>query len=180
MVELSAFGFDAKITLDTLIALVAFGVSVVSLGTSIRFWRRSFRPIVTVAVKTHWATDALIAYDLVFLNSGTIPAKNIRISADEESLAQALGSDATPDNKQRWLACFSSTAQVTTLHNGDHVSCSFGTTKSGDSGFWKYKATVSVVIRYEGWFGRSYTQPQEIGMLDSDSFTGYGWAKAEA
>jgi hypothetical protein len=40
------------------------------------------------------------------LNSGTIPAKNVRIMPQRGSLAAALGADATAEKKQRWLACF--------------------------------------------------------------------------
>jgi len=163
-------------TLDTLIALIALLVSVIALGVSIWFWRKSFRPIVTATVRTHFAGNEAIAYNLVFLNSGTIPAKNIVIKADEASLSLALGSDATPENKKRWLACFSNEAQIPILQNGDRISCSFGTTKSNDAGFWRYKATITVIIEYVGWFGREYRQEQQLRILDSDSFTGFMWA----
>lgn len=177
--ELCAFGHEIKITMDTLIAFVALIISAISLGFSVHFWRKSFRPIVTAAVKTHSAGNEAITYNLVLLNSGTIPAKNVVVKADEASLSSAFGSDATPENRKRWFACFAEETQIPILHNGDRISCSFGMTKSNDTGFWKYKSTISVVIEYAGWFGIEYKQPQELRIVDSDSFTGFMWDQAD-
>jgi len=177
MIDLCACGHEIKITMDTIIALVALIVSAVSLGSSVLFWRKSFRPIVTAAVKTHAATKDIIAYNLVLLNSGAIPAKNVVIRAGEASLLKAFGCDATPENKHSWLACFAEETKIPILHNGDHVACSFGTTQGIDAGFWRYESTITVVIEYAGWFGTKYKQSQEIGIVDSDSFTGFMWGK---
>lgn len=165
-------------TVDTLIAYVAFVVSLLSLGLSIHFWRKSFRPIVTAVVRTHAGGNEMIAYDLVLLNSGTIPAKRIRISADEASLTQAFGKDATPEDKKRWLACFDAEIPVPVLQNGDRVSCSFGTTKGGGAGFWKYKSAIAVKITYQGWFGSEYEEEMELRILDSISFTQHSWSES--
>jgi hypothetical protein len=159
--------------MNTMIAAAALLVSFCSLLISVYFWRRSFRPIVSAAVKTHAAGNEAILYDLVVLNSGTIPAKNIRIKATEKSLASAFGGDASAENKQRWLACFNQVIGL--LQNNDRVSCSFGTTKAADAGFWKHNAAISITIIYEGWFGRKYNEKQNIQIADSNSFTGYSW-----
>ena len=82
------------------VAGVALVVSTIALGVSIYFWRRQFRPIVTIAVRTHKAGPEAIAYDLVVMNSGSMPAKSIQLTVDESSLASAFGADATPDNKE--------------------------------------------------------------------------------
>ena len=139
-------------TPDTMIASAALAVSIVSLLVSLYFFRRSFRPIVTATVK----------------NSGTIPAKNIRIRTDAKSLEAAFGADATTVNKRGWLAAFDRTILI--LHNGDHVKCSFGTTSANNSGFWKYEAIIPVVVTYQGWFGSWYIQ-----IVDSTSFTQFTW-----
>lgn len=129
----------------------------------------------TAMVKTHGGGSEAIVYNLVLLNSGTIPAKRVRISVDEASLAEALGLEATPKNKSRWLACFEAESLIPILHNGDRVSCSFGTTKGGDAGFWKYKSVITVNIAYLGWFGSAYEERQDLRILDSESFTRYSW-----
>jgi hypothetical protein len=148
-------------------------ISFCSLLASVYFWRRSFRPIVSAAVKTHAAGNEAILYDLVVLNSGTVPARNIRIKATEKSLTSAFGRDASAENKERWLACFNQVIGL--LQNNDRVSCSFGTTKVADGGFWKHNAAISITIVYEGWFGRKYNDKQNIQIADSNSFTGYSW-----
>jgi hypothetical protein len=178
--DICIFSKEIEISVDTIIALIALIISVVSLGLSFYFWRKSFRPIVTATVRTHSAGNGAIAYDLVFLNSGTIPAKHINIKATESSLSLAFGHDATPENKKRWLACFDDVTSIPILHSSDRVSCSFGTTKADEAGFWKYKSIISVVVEYEGWFGSKYQQPQEIQIVDSGSFTGFMWAGENA
>lgn len=161
--------------MSSVLAALALIVSIMSLGISVYFWMRSFRPIVTAMVKTHTAGNERIAYDLVLLNSGTIPAKDIQLLADEGSLSQAMGTDSGEANRKTWLACFSGQKAIAVLHNGEHMSCSFGTTRANGEGFWKYNARVSITIQYRGWFGRQYEQSQEIEIRDSDSFTDFSW-----
>jgi len=171
--------------MDTLIAVIALVVSSFSLLISIYIFLRSFRPIVTIAVKTHSGDETKIRYDFVVRNSGARPARNIRIKADESALASAFGREASDWTKERWLACFN--LVIPFLQNDDHTSCSFGYTRKGDAGFWKYRATIPVRISYEGWvakkyerwFGNKYEEPHTIWITDSDSFTGYYWGDGE-
>lgn len=156
------------------IAIAALAVSLCSLLISLDLWRRSFRPIVSLAVKTHAGGNVETAYDLVVMNSGTLPARSIKLSATEKSIASAFGADTTQQNKKRWLACFNQV--IPSLQNNDRVSCSFGTTKADDKGFWRHGATIPITITYKGWFGgKTYTEAQTIHIVDSNSFTGYFW-----
>jgi hypothetical protein len=161
-----------------IIPMVALIVSLCSLLISFDVWRRSFRPVVSAAVKTHAAGNVTICYDLVIQNSGTRPARNIRISP-VSSLDAALGQDATEDNKRRWLACFDQTIPV--LQPNERVSCSFGTTQINDAGFWKHKAIIRIRLSYEEWLGgliRRYPEEQDIQIVSSESFTGFSWGDA--
>lgn len=162
-------------TIGTTISLTALLISLCSLLASVFFWRRSSRPLVTVAVKTHSADSGMIAYDLVVLNSGALPARSIRIAATDAALAAAFGQDATAANKERWLASFRS--EIRMLQNNDRVSCSFGTTKQDDAGFWKAHATIAITVTYKGWYGTTYSDEQPICIADSNSFTGYAWGQ---
>jgi hypothetical protein len=159
--------------INTLIAAAALAVSICSLIVALHFARRSFRPIVTAAVKTHSAGNILTAYDLVILNSGSLPARDIRVTAARNFLAAAFGNDASEENRERWLACF--VEVIGLLQNGDRVSCSFGTTGMNDGGFWKYNSIIPITITYRGWFGKAYKENQNIKIIDSNSFTGYSW-----
>jgi len=72
--------------------------------------------------------------------------------------------------------CFTDKMSIPLLHNGDRTSCSFGTSKANNAGFWKYKAAIAITLTYEGWFGKTYEQNQEIYIVDSDSFTDGKWS----
>jgi hypothetical protein len=174
---MEVFLMGIKFTMDTIIAISALIISVLSLGISVYFWRRSFRPIVTAMVKTHAAGNLATIFDLEILNTGSIPAKNIRLKVKQTDIDKALGKDATPDNKRRWLCCFEAENMISILHNNSSIKCSFGQSTADDNGFWKYKANMPITIEYEGWFGKKYIQNQNIQIIDSNSFTGYHWAE---
>jgi len=161
--------------MDTLVATTALLVSIISLGLSLYFWRRSFRPLVTAMVRTNASGNMATMFDLEILNSGALPAKNIRLRTDLERVNAALGDDAGDENRRRWLSCFEPDNVINILHNNEKIRCSFGLSRANDSGFWKYKAEIPLTIEYESWFGKKYTQTQVIQIMDSDSFTGFMW-----
>ncbi|ESZ07190.1 hypothetical protein X736_11120 [Mesorhizobium sp. L2C089B000] len=165
--------------LNLAVAAVALIVSVVALGFSIFFWYRQFRPILTAMVETHHGGNEGIAYDLVILNSGSIPAKNIRLLvSDQAALRAALGAGADDENKGRWLACFEPSSVIRLLQNGARTSCSFGLThRDPRQSFWIAQAEFPIQIEYEGWFGEKYQRdlPNVLQIADSDSFTGGMW-----
>lgn len=155
-----------------MVSVIALLVSACSLLISSDIWRRTARPVVAVAVKTHGGGNIAIFYDLVVLNSGTMPAKNIRLIAGSNSLAAALGPDATPANRARWLACFDKVIPM--LLNNERTTCSFGTTMANDAGFWKHGAVIDIEVAYEGrWW--THRDKQQLRIADTDSFTGYYW-----
>jgi hypothetical protein len=169
--------------LNLAVATVALIVSIVALGFSIFFWYRQFRPIVTAMVETHHGGNEGIAYDLVILNSGSIPAKNIKLLiSDQKALEAALGAGATEENKGRWLACFEPSSVIRLLQNGARTSCSFGLThRDPRQSFWIAQAEFPIQIEYEGWFGERYQRdrPNVLQIADSDSFTGGMWGAAK-
>jgi hypothetical protein len=164
---------------DNTVSSIALLISFISLGVTVYHRRQSFRPIVSAMVKTRKAGPKGIAYDLVVLNSGTLPARNIRVTTDQSSLRAALGHGASEHTEETWLAAFNETIYV--LHNNASVSCSFGTTERDDAGFWKYNADIQIIISYEHWFRRwrfgRYKEKQKIKIADSDSFTGHMWGE---
>lgn len=165
------------VSIDTFTAITALVVSVIALALSVYFWKQSFRPIITAAVRTHAAGNNSIAFNLVLMNSGAIPAKHIKITALDKDIERALGAEATPDKKEAWLKCFSPTTEILILQNGEKTSCSFGTSQIDNLGFWKYKSIIPVHIKYQGWFGKDYEQEQTLHIVDSDSFTGLRWGE---
>jgi hypothetical protein len=160
---------------DSTIAIIALIVSILSLGLSIYFWKRQFRPIVTVAVKTAAAGEISIAFDLQIKNSGSIPAKDIKLTVAQADLENALGSADDQGNRDRWLAAFNEENLILSLQNGESVTCSFGMSQLHDQGFWKYKSNLPITIEYLGWFGTHYKETQTIKIMNSDSFTDFHW-----
>jgi hypothetical protein len=126
-------------------------------------------------VKTHSSGNMGTIFDLEILNSGSLPAKNIHLFVEQDGLNNALGNDSGQEYRRLWLSCFEPDSMISILHNSEKVRCSFGMARENDQGFWKYKATIPITIKYEGWFGKKYTQTQIIQIIDSDSFTGYMW-----
>lgn len=160
---------------DQIIAIIALIISILSFGLSVYFWRRQFRPIITVAVKTAAAGNVSIAFNLQVMNSGSLPAKNIKLSAKESDLDIAFGNDATQDNQIRWLAAFNEENEIPILQNGELITCSFGMSQPNDRGFWKYRADLPITVEYNGWFGYNYSETQNVKFIDTDSFTGFLW-----
>jgi hypothetical protein len=154
--QICIFGQLIELTVDMLIAITALFVSIIALAISIFFWRRSFRPIVTAMVKTHAAGNQATLFDLELLNSGALPAKNVRLFAKSEDLLAALGSDSGEDKRRRWFSCFEPENTIDVLHNGKSIRCSFGLSRAHDAGFWRYRAEIPITIEYEGWFGKRY------------------------
>lgn len=115
-----------------------------------------------------------ITYSLQIMNSGSIPAKNIKLSVCENELDKSLGGDATAAHRKRWIEAINSNT-IHILQNGDVTKCAFGTSRANDKGFWKYGADIAFTIRYEGWFGHAYRDIQKVKIQDSASFTGFAW-----
>jgi len=173
--EVCIFDQSGNLTVDTIIAVSALLVSIVALGLSIYFWRTSFRPIVTAMVITHRSGNKAIAFDLKILNSGTLPAKNIRLRVEQKHIDSALGKGGRESDKRMWLSCFEQKNVIKVLHNNENICCSFGLVSANNSGFWKYKAIIPITIEYEGWFGKKYIQNQELQIIDTSSFTDFRW-----
>jgi hypothetical protein len=167
---------DPKDWLTIWVSVVALVISFCSLVFTVRYASKSFRPIVTAMVRTHAGGTEAITYSLEILNSGSIPARDIKLRAVAGDIENALAKNRDEAMRKKWTACFSEECVIPMLHNGNKVSCSFGLTKANDAGFWKYGATIPITIEYRSWFGKQYTERQSLYIRDSDSFTGYVWS----
>ncbi|MBZ9693572.1 MULTISPECIES: hypothetical protein [unclassified Mesorhizobium] len=116
---------------------------------------------------------------MVVLNSGSIPARNIRLVVrDRAALEAALGAGADTESQGLWLSCFDPSKVIRLLQNGAQTTCSFGLThRSLKKSFWKADAQFPIHVEYEGWFGERYRYdpPNILQIADSDSFTGGMW-----
>lgn len=161
--------------IDRVLNIAVLLVSTTAVALSMRFWWRSFRPIVTAVVETRGGGTQGITYNLVVVNSGAIPARNVRLSvADQQKLEAAILGDPPDLARDKWLAAFRQESEIPLLQNGARVACSFGMSGK-EAGFWKYGASFPIYIDYQGYFGTRYRGVMEIRIVDSDSFTGHLW-----
>lgn len=158
------------------VSIVAVLVSVLSLLISNRNWQQSNRPIVTATVKSR-AGNCAIAYDLVVVNGGNRPAKNVRLECDEGLLANALAGKDEDPLVTDVRACFGSDAIVPVLLHGESVTNSFGTTgQEKDGPTWEYGARLPVTVRYQDLADRSYCESVDLVIRDSCAFAGGSWS----
>jgi hypothetical protein len=165
---------EITLTLSDGLALCALVVASFALIQSWLFWRKSFRPIITAMVSTHAAGSEAIAFNLVILNSGTIPARDVTLHIHDNRRLNSALNHAPEDQRQKFLACFEKENAIPVIHNGAHVSCSFGFTGAHE-GFWKPMSTFPIWIRYYGWFGSIYCEEQIIKIADTSNFTNKRW-----
>jgi hypothetical protein len=97
--NISEITFDPTVTPILFVSLIALLVSITLMLLSYRYWSKSFRPIVTVMVKTHLSGNIATTFNLEILNSGSLPAKNIQLKANDKDLREALGNDANTESR---------------------------------------------------------------------------------
>ncbi len=151
-------------------------VSLISLLITIWLWRESHRPIVTARIRTHKGGNLAILYVLELVNSGSRPARNVRLHANHTDILNALLPEASsqPDyvlELRSVKRCFEQRATVSVLLNGESITNAFGFT-SIESPFWRPGAIIPVVISYEGVGGALYRSVVALKIDDTAGFAG--------
>lgn len=162
--------------MDVMFSTVAMLLSAASLAIAIWHWRQANRPVVTARLRTHKGGNVGIAYWLEVLNTGSRPAKNVRLAIDPSELEAALakGARTAPGFESNWdsvLRCFQERAVIPVLPNGDLVASTFGGTSREDP-FWEPGTVVNLVIAYEGLEGQRYRVTLPIKIDDTRGFAG--------
>ena len=157
-------------------AASALVVSLISLVITITLWRASNRPVVTACIRTHKGGNVAIFYNLEVVNTGTRPAKNVRMSVKQDDLecAAVPASERRPDfdTELRLIErCFEERATISVLLNGESRTNAFGHTSVEDP-FWLPGATLPVTISYRGLEGQSYRTSLLLRIDDTASFAG--------
>ena len=162
--------------MQDIFSVAAVIISVISLCVTVLLWQQSNRPVVAARIKTHSGGNVAIMYLLELVNSGSRPAKNIRLHASHDQIAAALMPEAKsqPDfaNHLRTVErCFEERAMVPVLLNGEAITNSFGHTSMGHP-FWKPGATMELKISYRGLQGQRYASRVTIKIDDTAGFAG--------
>lgn len=162
--------------MSTFFATSALIVSLISLLITVWLWRESNRPVVTARIKTHRGGNVAILYNLEVVNSGTRPAKDVRLIVDLDDLAHAVvpPSERGVDFAQtmRCVArCFEMRATISVLLNSETRSNSFGHTSREDP-FWVPGAAIPISISYRGLERQLYMTNLVLRIDDTAGFAG--------
>jgi hypothetical protein len=155
---------------------LAIVVALVSIWLTRRSWLQTYRPIVSAYIETRGGAEGTIKYDIVVLNSGNRPAKEIRLQADEKMVRSCFG-EAQPEGViSAILNCFKPEGQISLLANGTSTRSSFGyTTGNEASSVWKYDSKIPIVILYKDLTGRKFKAKLDIMIRDTQTFSGGSW-----
>lgn len=121
----------------TAISFAAFAVSLASVYFSRRSWFQSNRPIVVAFVAEQHLGNTASTFKLVVSNSGNRPTTNVRLRASPEDISGLLKPETGSKRKDAIVRCFSDSAMIPVLRNGEELSTAFGAfTPNSSDGEW--------------------------------------------
>lgn len=154
------------------ISLLSGLLASVSLVFAVYSWRQANRPLVTVQIESASGGNLGIALNLVVENTGTRPAKDIRIRAVRSDVVDALRVPAElPMDAQR---CLFGTVPIPLLIHGRRISNAFGYLGTTE-GAWRSGATIPVIVEYSDLGARTYTTHLRLLLADDAGFAQTHW-----
>lgn len=165
-----------------MLPILAIAISVASLLVTVWLWRESNRPVVSVQVRTHSAGNVAILYNVEVTNSGSRPAKNVRLRIAQDELMAAIVPEARGRHDfDRQLAyierCFDERAAIPVLLNGASISNAFGQTGS-ESPFWRPGAVMQLSLSYQGLQGQRYKTRMPLRIDNTEGFAGTSYSSS--
>jgi hypothetical protein len=164
-------------TQSLMVALMAVAVSAVSFYFSVQSWQESNRPLVTARI-TSFGLGGNIAIPLSLLieNTGSRPAKNVKLKVEDEVLNRAILPNVEHvEMIEAIKLCFSERGVIPVLANGTVVHNNFGLLKSESEGTWKPNSRFDVTLQYEDLDGRTYRHTNPLLLADDRGFAGSFW-----
>ena len=157
----------------TSIALVAVIVSFTSLYFARRSWQSANRPLVTAFIE---ANGEGVAFDLKVSNTGTRPALNVVLGADQAALDTLLEDNAQAHQKRAVYECFAPEASIPVLRNGETLSTALGAYEE-DRPWLRYGAQTKIELKYSDLEGRKYRSTIPVKVFVREGFGGSVWRK---
>lgn len=160
----------------TAISFAAFAVSLASVYFSRRSWFQSNRPIVVAFVaEQHLGAGT---FKLVVSNTRNRPATNVRLRASFEDISSLLKSEIRPERKDTVGCCFSDSAMIPVLRNGEELSTAFGafTPNNSNDEWLNYGAQIKIKIEYSDLDGRNYKSILPLKIYVREGFGGSVWS----
>jgi hypothetical protein len=162
-----------------LVAAAALVVSVLSFYFSIKSWRESNRPIVITRISTSDSGEGIAFLDLLVENTGSRPAKNIKLSVNNQNLHAALVSSPDQPTRKYIERCFAEDTVIPILANGKAASSAFGILSYDERSDWRRFATFDVFIKYHDLDGREYNHSIPLLITSDQGFAGGVWKSGE-
>jgi hypothetical protein len=162
-----------------LVATAALIVSILSFYFSIKSWRETNRPLITVRTTSFGSGgNVSIPLSLLVENTGNRPAKNVRLTVDAADLDAALVAPPGDVLRKHVESCFSDRGIIPVLANGRNVSNGFGFL-SADKPTWKIHSRFEVDVTYQGADDTQYKHKIPLLIADDAGFAGGHWSSPE-
>jgi hypothetical protein len=162
-------------TICTAIIAVA---SVFSFWNTIRLWQKTYRPVLSAFVETSSSGNIATFYNLIIVNSGNRPAKNInlKLNLNDQEFAQCVTQDINSTEVTNIRKCFSKEAEISLLVDGSKKSAAFGLVSARNAdNIWKYESVLPIEITYQDLDDKHYKSKLNLIIKDSKSFSGISW-----
>lgn len=150
-----------------LVSAFSFCLAMLSLYISRKSWLQTNRPIVTVRVATVSGGNSAIALKIVVENTGSRPAKNIRLEVDQSALKRLYAENPDQDAVRNIEIIFGERGVIPILANGKSVSNSFGFLgEEKQRPIWKEEARIEIAVSYEDLDGRKFKYQNPLLIAD--------------
>ena len=165
------------------ISVTALTISLVSLLFQQVRWRESNRPIVSAylsnAIPEDIKSTKIIAFKLVLVNTGNIPATNIRISAKKSDIEKIFFDNTDKETKSIVEDCFEEKSEVALLLNGEKIETAFGISEYLNGLKWKGlkwdRIWLPITITYKDLNKKRYRSSLKLRLRDRNGFGGSGF-----
>lgn len=143
-------------------------------------YQKTNRPFVTAKVTTHAEGNIASALNITVHNSGTSPAKNIRLHVNDSELKAAFSNEKSDTFKKYIMNCFSEKGIIPVLENGQSVTNSFGMFhRNLEESTWKIDTLLNIEISYLDLDGNEYNHKIPLKLASDLGFAGSGWSKED-
>ena len=147
-------------------------IAILALAFAIYSWQQANRPLVSAHITAFDGGNNGIALNIVVENTGTRPAKNIRLIAKESDVLAALTTQSeVPKDARR---CFFSKVSIPLLIHGRSTSNAFGHLgQPSDS--WRSGAEIPIEVVYNDLGRRRFSSKLRLLLADDAGFAQTFW-----
>gem|GEM_PF-552324 len=164
--------------LKTVLSVLAFFVSLISLYFTRVNWIQSYRPVVVAFIEAHSSGQTGATLNLVVSNVGSRPAVKIRLDASSNNIDSLFEEGIEQYRIDLIKSCFEPDNEIPLLRNGEDLSNCFG--GFGTDKWLKFRQSIEISITYSDLAGRSFKSKQPLKVYERQKgFAGTDWSDYE-